>query len=134
MPYVNAITDQGQGIVTTCSGVLTAEEFIGAVSSRYEPPEHLRRVRYIITDHSAVDRFDMDGDDIYRLVLITSAAARINRDIHLVSVAPSDVGYGLVRIWRSYADQLPWAIGTCRSRADAERWLKEQLGSGLTFR
>lgn len=134
MPFVNEFTDQGHGIVTTCSGLLTAEEFMEAVSSRYEPPERLRQVRYIITDHSAVERFAMDGDDIFRLVQITSAAARINRDIHLVSVVPSDVGYGLVRIWRSYADQLPWAVGTCRTRADGERWLRNQVASSLTFR
>ena len=134
MAVENIITDGGLGVVTICSGVLGRDEFIDAVRRRYEPEESLRDRRYFLTDHSAVTDFAMESKDIFALSKITTAASMINPDIHLASVVPRDLAFGMVRMWGGYAHDLAWAFRICRSRPEAERWLRDEIDPGLTFR
>lgn len=134
MPVVNIATDGDLGVVTVCSGILTGEEFIEAIGSRYRPESDLRRRRYYLTDHSAVDRYELSREDIQQLSEITVAASLINPNICFASVAPSDLAYGLARMWQAYAEQLSWQMRMYRDRTEAEHWLREQVGANLTFR
>jgi hypothetical protein len=133
MPVENIITDNGLGVVTRCWGVLGAAEFIEAIRDRYTPDDALQRVRYFITDHTDVERFDIWADDIYALTKITTAASGKNPHIHLASVVPSEVGFGLVRMWHGYAHEVPWQFRLCRSRQEAEEWLRECIDVTLRF-
>jgi len=133
MPVENITADNGSGIITRCSGVLGADEFIRAIGERYTPDSVLQKVCYYITDHTGVVQFDMTTDDIIRLTEITTAASKSNPRIFLASVVPSDSSFGLVRMWHGYAYELAWQSRLCRSREEAEQWLREKLGPELTF-
>lgn len=133
MPVQNITTDNGLGVVTRCWGVLGADEFLAAIRDRYTPDDALKRIRYFITDHTDVERFDIWADDIYALTKITTAASEKNPHIHLASVVPSEVGFGLVRMWHGYAHALPWQFRLCRSRLEAEGWLRECIDPDLSF-
>jgi len=133
VPVENITTDNGLGIVTRCWGILGADEFIAAIRARYTPDEVLAKIRYFITDHTEVERFDMWTDDITVLTQISTAASRKNPDIFLASVVPDDLGFGLVRMWHGYAYELAWQLRLCRSRDEAERWLRNGIDANLRF-
>lgn len=133
MPVKNIPTDNGQGFITKCSDVLSAKEFIEAIRERYTHEESLSKVRYFMTDHSEVQDFKLSTEDIINLTKITNAACKKNPNVYLASVVPSSLGYGLVRMWLSYADDLIWKARLCRNRSDAEQWLREQIATDLTF-
>lgn len=133
MPVENISVDNGQGIITQCSGVLGAQEFITAISERYKPDEALRKIRYYITDHTGVEQFELSTEDIIELTKITTAASRKNPLVYLASVVPSRVSFGLVRMWHGYAYELAWPTRLCRSREEAEQWLREEISPDLTF-
>jgi hypothetical protein len=92
-------------------------------------------VRYIVTDHTAVERFEMDTDDIVELTRITTAASQRNPNIYLASVVPANLAFGIVRMWQGYAEErLAWEMRMCRSRSEAEDWLRKRVDGSLTFR
>jgi len=133
MPVENLRTDGGQGVITICSGVLGAAEFIRAIRERCQPDAALRDVRYYITDHRAVTHFDMTSDDIVELTRISGGASLENPQICLATVVAGDLGFGIVRMWYGYAEGVAWRCRLFRDRAEAERWLREEVDAGLTF-
>ena len=134
MPVQNISTDNGLGMITLCSGTLAADEFKDAIRERYTPDEALQKIHYYITDHSNVDVFDLSTADIIDLTKITTLASRKNPNIFLASVVPSNLGYGIVRMWHGYAYEVPWKMQLCRSRKEAEQWLKGAIDATLTFK
>lgn len=134
MPAENIRTDNGQGVITKCSGVLTATDFIRAIRERYRPEEALQRIRYYLTDHSDVTAFEMTADDIIKLTRITREASLKNPGICLATVVGDDLGYGIVRMWHGYAHEIAWRYRIFRGREDAEQWLREEVDAGLTFK
>ena len=128
MPVKNLRAENGLGIITECSGILRGDEFIDAIRERYTPADILQKIRYYITDHTDVEHFEMSTDDIVKLTEITVAASKINPNICLASVVPSDLGFGLVRMWHGYAYDLAWPSRMCRSRDEAIKWIREKCG------
>jgi hypothetical protein len=133
MPVENIRTDNGLGVITRCSGELATDEFTEAIRQRYTPDDALQKIRYFITDHTEVTQFQLSTHDIVALTKITVAASRKNPAIRLASVVPTDLGYGLVRMWHGYAYELAWKSRLCRTRAEAEQWLREEVDANLTF-
>jgi hypothetical protein len=134
MPVDNHITDGGRGVITLCTGVLGRDEFIEAIRQRYEPKADLHKRLYFLTDHSGVTNFSMSSQDIVVLTQITKAASLLNPNIHLASVVPGDLAFGMVRMWTSYAEQFVWSFRMCRSRSEAEQWLRDEISTDLMFR
>ena len=134
MPVENLIADDGRGVITLCAGVLGRDEFIAAIRQRYQPTSELRQRQYFLTDHSDVTAFAMSSEDIFELTQITRAASLVNPNVHLASAVPGDLAFGMVRRWGSYAAQLVWSFRMCRSRAEAEQWLRDEIGPDRMFR
>ena len=40
--------------------------------------------------------------------------------------SPTDLGYGLSRMWEVLSDQSGWEMQIFRSRAEAERWIQQR--------
>ena len=133
MPASNQLVDDGLGIITTCSGVLTSDEFLAAVIDRYEPPAQLLKLRFVLTDHLAVEKFELSIDVVKEVGRISLGCAEINPHICLVGVSTSDLGYGLMRVWRGYADQIPWRSRIFRARDEAEAWIRRKVDSSISF-
>ena len=64
MPAYNIRVDDGMGIVTVCHGDLHSDEFLSAVIDRYDKPDELAKLRYVLTDHLAVDSFNLSTEMI----------------------------------------------------------------------
>ena len=133
MPGKNTFTDSGLGVISSFSGTLESDVFLQILKSRYSSEDTVRKLRYVITDHTAVEKFNISTEDIIKAVEISTAASKINTKICIASVTPNDLAYGLLRMWGSYADLLPWEYKNFKSISDAKNWLSTEIGLQLTF-
>ena len=100
------------------SGTLTNQELTDhyrkiAVDPAFDP--HFDQ----LADLGPVERFELDASTIRREALETVFDATARRAI----VAPSDVGFGLARIYGSYAELAPQNVRVFREMSEARHWL-----------
>lgn len=59
--------------------------------------------------------------------------AKNNRDIVIAAAMPSDLAFGLGRMWQAYADETGWKSHAFRAREEAENWVQNELQQELKF-
>jgi hypothetical protein len=64
---------------------------------------------------------------------VRGAASREHPRICLATVVSGDLGYGIVRMWYGHAESVAWRCRLFRDRAEADRWLREEVDPALTF-
>jgi hypothetical protein len=136
MPYGIEYIEQEQGLIITWSGEIKGTEVIQSYHERYAPEERLKKLRYILTDYTNMTDFNLAPRDIKIMAEITNQAARHNRVIHAAAIMPTDISFGLARMFQSYADDdtTRWHTLVTRTREEAEDWLRRNLTPDLNFR
>lgn len=135
MPYSIEFFEHEGGLAVLWIGDIKGEEVIRSYEERFSPPERLRNLRYIITDYSHALDFHMTPDQIRTIARIANTAAQTNRHLFGVAVMPSDIKFGMARMFQAYADDdtTGWRTFVTRSREEGEAWLREHLNHNLTF-
>ncbi|MBI1754098.1 MAG: hypothetical protein HY014_10465 [Acidobacteria bacterium] len=128
MPYRTEVINQGTGILRYGSGILTGAEMIASARANKAAEIDWTRISHFVLDLTEVTRFDVSASDIDQLV----SAAKKNSDIlaevhHLAIAAPSDVAYGMSRMFQAYQALPDLVIQVFRGRAEADAWLQSVL-------
>lgn len=127
MPYSTEFVDGGRGLIHTAEGVLTGAELIeGAMRLRAEA-KRTGLIEYGLTDLSAATQMQVTPEDLRRLAETQVVTAQIVRRAVAAVVAPSDLMFGLARMWEAYADATGWTTRVFRDRRSAEDWLRETV-------
>lgn len=136
MPYSIDYIENESGLIVNWSGIARGEEVIQSYHDRFSPLERLTTLRYIITDYSGMESFDMSNAEIKIIAEISNEAAKHNTDLYAVAVMPSDIGYGMARMYQSYVDDdvTGWHTMVTRTRQEAETWLIKMLDNNLSFK
>jgi hypothetical protein len=123
------------GIVITWAGMVKGEEVIRSYEERFSPMERLVKLRYIITDYSNAPDFDMTPEQIKTIARIANNAAVSNHNLFGVAIMPTDITFGMARMFQAYADDdtTGWRTFVTRSRLEGEAWLRKHLDPSLTF-
>ena len=124
MPIELQYREGGRGVVFVCSGVVTASDFDEANKEIYSE-ERLRSLRYQLIDFSDTERIEIYADDTRRHAEMDRLAAERNPDIAVAVVGPSDVAFGISRMWQAFTGEAKLQSRVFRSVPDAERWLVE---------
>jgi hypothetical protein len=66
-------------------------------------------------------------DAVIKNAEIAKSAFAINSNIIFVAAVPTDLMYGLSRLWQVYADESDRQTKVVRSREEADIWLAERL-------
>jgi len=122
-----SLTADGIGVVYTSLGVLTGQDLLDAgehfrVESRSNP-----KIRYVILDHSAISEEKVDIVSLKVLASRVSDILEPTPEVLMAIVAPTDVLFGLSRMWESRAEQAGFITRVTRTRAEATAWLEEEL-------
>ncbi|MBA3028828.1 MAG: hypothetical protein FP816_08455 [Desulfobacteraceae bacterium] len=136
MPYrIEYIENEG-GLIVSWTGKIAADEVIQSYRDRFAPLERLKKLRYIITDYTEMEVFELKPEDIKIIAAISNHAAKNNRDLFAVAIMPKDFAFGLARMFQSYADDdtTGWHTLVTRTRKEAEEWLYGALSPDLKFR
>ena len=123
--------DQTPGVLIEYSGIVGAAEAIGVTRTVFSDPR-FPTLKYWISDRTATDKFDIDAGDAERIASLTREAARTNSHLVMAQVSPNDIDFGMSRMYEMLAGEEGFRTMVVRTRAEAERWVEEQLQTHLT--
>jgi hypothetical protein len=127
MPYKIQFLDNENGIVTTFSGTVTDEDLIKSIEERISPEERFKKLVYAIADYSDVTKYEISSDAMRKAAAISVKASTLNNELFLIGIVPTDLEFGMGRMWQAYVDDTNWRTKLVRSREEAKQWLKSQI-------
>jgi len=116
----------GIGIEYVLSGIVTGEEIIAANKDIYNY-ENLRHCKYKIVDRSNCTEYCLTAEDVRIISEQDKGASRINRNITIIFVSPTDLQYGMSRMWQAYTTETGFQSKIFKDRESAEEWMKEKF-------
>ena len=127
MPYEIIFQKSDGGVITIYSGVVTDEDLLQSANDKCSSVEKIKSYRYALTDCSNVTELRVTTEAVIRNAEIAKSAFAINSNIIFVAAVPTDLLYGLSRLWQAYADDSDRQTKVVRSREEADIWLAERL-------
>lgn len=128
MPVEINIIDNGMGIEFISSGVVTGKEIIEANRKIYNQ-EHLERLKYKIVDRSDCTDYQVTSHDIEVIADQDMMASEINKDITVLLVAPTELQFGMTRMWQTLSDESGFESIIFKDRPSANKYLKEKFSN-----
>ena len=127
MPYEITYLDKEGGVITTYWGIITDSDIIKSGQEKRSSLARLKCYRYALTDLSGVEAFNLTAKGIRGNVEITSEIFKENKDGVVVFIVPTDVEYGMGRMWQAYGEKYGVKSYVCRTRAEAEAWIRNNI-------
>jgi hypothetical protein len=122
-----SLTADGIGVVYTSSDVLTGQDLFDADARlRVEITRH-PELRYLLVDHSAIPDEKVDTASLRALARQVGENLGSIPEGLMAIVAPTDILFGLSRMWETLAAQPRLITRVTRTRAEATAFLKEEL-------
>ncbi len=133
MPLHTEFTPDGRGVLQTATGSVSLVELITDLSGRQGDPARIAQRRFVLTDFSGATALtDATTENLRRLIAEQRRTARAAPKLDLAIIAPSDLIFGVARMWEGMAEDLGWSGCVVRTRAEALAWLREQ-GHGASL-
>ena len=117
-------TVDGIGIVGTSVGLVSGQDLLDATARLREEVEGNPRIRYAVMDFSAIPE-ETIATESFRVLAIQRIESVSG--IIVVVVAPSEVLFGLSRMWEMLAERERLISRVVRTRAEAITWLQDEL-------
>ncbi len=117
-------TVDGIGIVGTSVGLVSGQDLLDATARLREEVEGNPRIRYAVMDFSAIPEEKIATESLR--VLATQRIESVS-GIIVVVVAPSEVLFGLSRMWEMLAEREGLISRVVRTQAEAIAWLQDKL-------
>jgi hypothetical protein len=109
------------------SGVLKGQEIIDATISLLTTEDRVRDIAFGLVDLVDVTRAEITTDELRQIADADKRLAQLAPRVVLAVIAPSDLVYGLARMWEMLVEETGWTTVIVRSRAEADAWVKTKL-------
>lgn len=126
MPIKINFLQNGAGIEFVSSGIVTGEEIVAANRKIYNR-ENLGRLKYKVIDRTNCTEYRVTAEDIAQIAEQDRQAAQINADLTIVLIAPTDLQYGMTRMWQAYIDDIGFTSKVFSIRSEANAYLAEKF-------
>jgi len=127
MPYEITYLETDGGVYTKYYGIVTDSDIINSMKERFSSDDKVSSYRYAITDCTDVKKFDVSPEVMKESGKISKKVSNINKNIAVVAIMPTDLEFGMGRMWQAYSYETGWKTGIVRDKDEAEVWLKENL-------
>ena len=127
MSYKIKFLEKEGGIITSFSDVVTDENLIRSATERVSEEHNFKDFLYGISDFSNVTEFKVTTEGIKANARQAIEYSKLNKDFILVSVMPTDLEFGMARVWIAHAEESSWRTNTFRTFEEAQHWIKIQL-------
>jgi hypothetical protein len=128
MPITLREVGGGIGIVFDCQGVVTGQEMIQANKLLLSFGENVKKCLFGMIDQSNVTSVDFSVADLQAIAEQDKGISALARKGVVVAVvSPSNIQYGLSRMWEALVEETGWQTMVFRSKQDAEGWIKRKL-------
>jgi hypothetical protein len=118
------LTADGIGIVATSVGVLSGQDLLHVAMRLREELERDPGIRYAVMDHSAIPEEKIDIESVRQLA---AQALEPAPELTVAIVAPNEILFGLSRMWEMLAERPGLVTKVVRNRAEAIKWLQDEL-------
>ena len=128
MPVEIINLDNGRGLLVRAYAPLSGNDKIKANETLLRSPDELAKLRYLVIDTESGE-FHCSTEEVRIISAQDKQIAKIAPpDLVVVVLAPSDVDFGMARMWQVFAEETGWQTAVFRSCASAGKWLNEALG------
>ncbi len=118
--------DDGIGIEIIATGVVTGEEIIEAHKEIYSKT-NLKKQKYQIIDRTHCEEYQVSSAEVQRIADIDNTAAKTNPNIIMALISPTDVQFGMSRMWEAFIGDSTFVTQVFRDRKRADEWVNKQL-------
>jgi len=116
------------GIEAIASNQVSRSDFIDACSEAFNNKNVVKQ-KYQILDFSQCTDFELSSNDIDSLSRLAINASKINPNIIMAIIAPSDLVFGMSRVYEVYAEESGFKIKVFREKLQAENWVDALLNN-----
>ena len=127
MPYEITYLETDGGVLTKYFGIVTDSDILHSIKERFSSDDRVSSYRYAITDCSNVEKFDVSPEVMKESAKVSKKVSMINKNMVVVAIMPTDLEFGMGRMWQAYAYETGWNIVIVRTKDEADIWLKENL-------
>lgn len=131
MPYSITYNKDDGGVITNYFGIINGESIIDATKERFASTRDIKSYRYFLSDYTEVTDFNISSETVKKSAQLALKFSKINPHLHLVIVMPTELKYGIARMWQGYAndDVTGWKTKVVKTRLEATKWIEENLNS-----
>ena len=126
MPVQIKYTDDGLGVRFIAHGIATGDEIIEA-NKKVNTHENFSGLKYKIADRSACNEYRVSGEDVKIIAGQEREAAELNPELVVAMIAPSDLQFGISRMYQSLMADMGFECEIFRSPEEADRWIAAKL-------
>ncbi len=83
-------------------------------------------LRFVVVDNTAVEKNVTTAEEIRHAAGKNIETSKQGLVLIVAVIVNTEVGYGLGRMWESFAEETGWPTRITRDMDEAERWLREQ--------
>lgn len=123
MPYLTELFSDGTGLLRMGKGVLTGAEILHVLQSWPAGIAEPERITHGLVDLTDVTSLRITLDEIKAISDIDGKNAEGMNLVHVAIVAPSDLLFGMARLYEGLAAISKWNTHFFRTRDDAKAWL-----------
>jgi len=116
----------GMGRRWVFRGVLSGKDLI-ARNEKILSSKSYEGVRWLIIDETAVTSLDLSSEQIRTIKQQDDRLERVLPQLVTAVIVPSDLVYGMTRMWEMVTERPGWSVQAFRSAAEAEAWLREEV-------
>ena len=127
MPYKIQYTDNPPGVVTKFHGTVTDADLHQSCIDRTSSDEQVKKLSYILDDFTDVTELAATTEGVINAASFAVKASELNKHIKYLSIMPTNILYGMARIWHAYSDETEWERNIVRTHDEAEQWLKNNV-------
>lgn len=125
MPIEVHILQDGMGRLWLRRGVVTGKEII-AHNERILSSKSYQGVRWLLIDDTE-STLEISAAEVRILKQQDDRIAAVLPELVTAVVVPSDLGFGMARMWEILTERPGWSVRAFRSRPKAEAWLREEV-------
>lgn len=120
------LVDAGEGILWRAFGRVPGDELAGAFSRLiHDQRRAVEGARYWVSDYTGLDGSDVLAGHARRIA--DDALSVRNAGLLMAQLCPTDLEFGMTRMWEALAADTGWIMGVFRTPPDLEAWLNERL-------
>jgi hypothetical protein len=127
MPYHTSLTSNGTCLKREGTGVVTGKEIIDAVIPPEDILSKLHGVTHSIIDYTQLEEMRISNQDLNSIIEKQNSLIELLGPLSVAVVAPSDLAFGVARMYEAMTRVPKWEIQVFRTMTHARAWLDSEL-------
>jgi len=130
MPIQVTHTDNDSGVEILASGDIYGKDIIEIYPDIYNR-DTLHKQKFRLIDRTGCDKYFVSTKDLKAIAELDIAAAKINPNIIIAIVSPTQVTRDAAEIWKTFIKESTFKTELFNDRSSAIKWIETQLGEKI---